>query len=177
MPALAESWALGRTLGVTLEIRTTLCRLESDWEDGVPRCRAEAESEIRVRKQTQNSFFFSENSLEATIQGGGPTQPKTKKIVAGLLYSSLFFPRTASNCVFQIDMFSFGVLLAQLLTSEYPRLDTRREQVFLRTSSRVSERMPPENLPCRSMHSSSSATFTIVEITGCTSKSSFPLQL
>ncbi|CAN0141662.1 unnamed protein product [Pylaiella littoralis] len=28
-----------------------------------------------------------------------------------------------------IDMFSFGVLLAQLITSEYPRLDTRKEQV------------------------------------------------
>ena len=26
-------------------------------------------------------------------------------------------------------MFSFGVLLAQLITSEYPRLDTRKEQV------------------------------------------------
>lgn len=28
-------------------------------------------------------------------------------------------------------MFSFGVLLAQLITSEYPRLDTRKEQVRL----------------------------------------------
>lgn len=30
-------------------------------------------------------------------------------------------------------MFSFGVLLAQLITSEYPRLDTRKEQVRMVT--------------------------------------------
>lgn len=30
---------------------------------------------------------------------------------------------------YQIDVFSFGVLLAQLITGEYPRLDTRKEQV------------------------------------------------
>ena len=32
----------------------------------------------------------------------------------------------------QIDVFSFGVLLAQLITGEYPRLDTRKEQVSFR---------------------------------------------
>lgn len=33
------------------------------------------------------------------------------------------------RCLRQIDVFSFGVLLAQLITGEYPRLDTRKEQV------------------------------------------------
>lgn len=46
--------------------------------------------------------------------------------VTGTRYLPIYPHRRS---VRQIDVFSFGVLLAQLITGEYPRLDTRKEQV------------------------------------------------
>lgn len=95
--------------------------------------------------KTQNTFAFQK------IPKGEPdASPKTNPYEKAHSFTFFLSPVPRLTNIFQIDMFSFGVLLAQLLTSEYPRLDTRKAQVHMfMFAENVGESADRANPSCR----------------------------